>query len=754
MLSASFFYKNMNRELSSLVKRVKEYSDSISGERIEKAFNFASKVYDGQKRMSGESVMRHVIETAKILTTLKVDEETLIAAILHEVPEYSEKQYKEIENEFGKSVGLLVSAYEKMGAINAGHGGSEIETLRKMALVMAKDLRVVLLKLSDRLHNLQTLEKLEGGMRKKMARETLDIYVPLSSRLGVYRLRSVLEDLCFKYLNENDYKDIQAQLKVLGKKKKNAIQDITSAVDKFLKEKEIKASVAGRYKNTYSIYKKLKKKGRTSIDDINDIFAIRIIIPTSYKETGEEDVGKLYELIGHFHNKWKPLPGRFKDYVGFPKPNGYKSLHTTVIGLAPHSHNEPVEIQIRTEKMHEEAEYGIAAHWLYKESKGKSTEIKDEKDLVDRQRAQMDWIQSLAKLSMQMDGDGDDDVMKELKVDLFQDRIFVFTPNGEVKDLPQGSTPIDFAYAVHTDLGNKCIMSKANGCVVPLSYELQNGEVVEIITRSNGSPKLEWLSFAKTSGARNKIKGFFRSFDQDRHLREGKDILNKKLEQIGKPKLDPKLNVLKKIGEEMNSLKKREEILKQIGSGSVLASSVIKRMYTPEEILGSAPKKGTHKLDVKIDYESDIGKYVFVGGEKGLPVRIAKCCKPVFGQPIAAFITRGSSVSIHKKDCKIYGFSNSERHTTARWVGEKDEDTRIVKLILETGPDTQVMKEVAKQVGKSMASILNFHISKRNSETITWEIQIEVAGLSQFSAVLNDISQASGVYSVRKALRG
>ncbi|MBA4336643.1 hypothetical protein C0416_02610 [bacterium] len=744
----------MKRELSSLINRVSEYSDHISEKRLEKALNFAAEVYGDSKRMSGETVLQHVLETAKILTTLKVDEETLIAALLHEVPEYSEKHYNNIEAEFGKNVAILVSAYERMGVINASHGESEIETLRKMALVMAKDLRVVLLKLSDRLHNLQTLEKLDKDFRKQMARETLDIYVPLSSRLGVYRLRSVLEDLCFKYLNENEYKDIQAQLKILGKKKKNAIEDITRAVEDFLKEKGVEASVAGRYKNTYSIYKKLKKKGKTSIDDINDIFAIRIIIPTVYEDDGGENVGNLYEIIGHFHNKWKPLPGRFKDYVGFPKPNGYKSLHTTVIGLAPHSHNEPVEIQIRTEKMHEEAEYGIAAHWLYKESKGKSTQVKDEQDLAGKQRAQMDWIQSLARLSMHLDGEGDEDenFMKELKVDLFQDRIFVFTPSGEVKDLPQGSTPIDFAYAVHTDVGNKCIMGKVNGNVVPLNYELQNGEVVEVVTRSNASPKLEWLSFAKTNGARNKIKGFFRSFDQDYNFKEGKDILNKKLEQIGKPKLDLKLTVLKNIGEEMSSLKKREEIIKQIGSGSVLASSVIKRIYTPEEILGSAPGKGTQKTDIKISDESDIGKHIFVGGEKGMPVKIAKCCKPTFGQPIAAFITRGSTISIHKKDCPIYNSSSFERHTTATWAGQKDEDIRIIKLIVETLPDIQIMKEVTKQINKSLASILNFHIKKRDGEKIVWEIQVEVTNFMQFSDILNNVSSSQGIYSVRKAL--
>ncbi len=741
----------MEYELSSLMRRIEEYTDSVQEKKIRKAFDFAQKAYGNNTRESGGSVLSHVIETAKILTTLKVDEETLIAALLHEVPNYSEKQLKKITSVFGKNVSLLVSAYEKMATINASHGESEMETLRKMALVMAKDLRVVLIKLADRLHNLQTLEELDQDAQKKMARETLDIYVPLSSRLGVYRLRSVLEDLCFKYLNRREYNNIKAQLKTLGKKKKNAIDDIIASVKEFLKEREFEASVAGRYKNTYSIYKKLKKKGKTSIDDIHDIFAVRIILPSKRNEEGKESIGDLYELIGHFHNEWKPIPGRFKDYVGFPKPNGYKSLHTTVIGLAPHSHKEPVEIQIRTEKMHEEAEYGIAAHWLYKETKGSSVQMNDENMLAEKQRAQMDWIQSLAKLSMHFDNQAEEDVMHELKVDLFQDRIFVFTPQGEVKDLPQGSTPIDFAYSIHTDVGNKCFMAKANGNVVPLQYELKNGEVIEIVTRSNASPKLEWLSFAKTSSARSKIKTFFKSFDQDENFKQGKKLLNKKLQQIGKPKLNPKLTALKHINDTILPLKKREEIVRQVGSGSILASSVIRKMYSPDEILSSESHKSIQKTDVKIRKESDIGNHIYVGGERGLPVKIAQCCKPTFGQPIAAYVTRGNALTIHKKQCPIYKKSDSQRHTTARWVGQIEDDARMVRLIVETTPATTIMREVTKHINKSLASIINFHIQKRTQQKIIWEIDVEVADFTQFSDILHNVSSAQGVYSVRKA---
>jgi len=582
----------MKKDLISLLKRVREYSGSISDKKIQKVYEFAEEALSGFKRLSGDGVIDHVLETAKILSTLKVDEPTLIAALLHEIPQYTEYKVADIEKRFGSEVSQLVAAFEKIGAVKAiSHiDDSEMDTLRKMFLAMAKDLRVVLIKLADRLHNLQTLNHLSTAKQKKIARETMEIFVPIASRLGVYTLRSTLEDLCFKYLNEREYKNIQEQLKRLGKKRKHSIDEITSIISKFIDDQGLKGAVSGRFKNTYSIYKKLKQKGKTSIDDIHDIFALRIILVSNFNSDGKEDLSNLYKLIGHIHNKWKPLPGRFKDYVGFPKPNGYKSLHTTIIGIAPYSLKEPVEIQIRTERMHEEAEYGIASHWLYKESKGSSAEIK--------QKAQIDWIKSLADL----------DAVNSLKFDLFQDRIFVFTPKGEVKDLPKGATPIDFAYSVHTDLGNKCVMAKIQGSIVPLNYKLNNGEVVEIITKVNSSPKLEWLSIVKTQSARNKIKSFF------------KDVFEK---------------------EEPKEIKKKKNVPKKLP----------RKIYSAQFVKQPA----------------DLYKRVIVGGEKGLPVKFAKCCKPEFDVPISGYITRGSAVSIHRKDCKVYKTSYSKRHINAKW---------------------------------------------------------------------------------------
>ncbi|MFC1655935.1 RelA/SpoT family protein [Patescibacteria group bacterium] len=733
----------MQREFSNFLKRVKDYNSSISEQNLATAFAFANEAYEGHSRFSGDPVISHTLETAKILSTLKVDEETLIAALLHEVPQYTDFKIKDIEKKFGKNVSLLVSAFERIGTVRSSVKGAELETLRKMFLVMAKDLRVVLIKLADRLHNLQTLEYVKPEKRKRIARETLEIYVPIASRLGVYHIRSTLEDLCFKNLNNSEYKNIQEQLKLLGKKRKNVVDDITLAAEDYLKENGYDARVAGRFKNTYSIYKKLKKKGKTSIDEIHDIFALRIILPSKFEKGGKEKVDDLYRLIGHIHTNWKPLPGRFKDYIGFPKPNGYRSLHTTVIGLAPHSVKEPVEIQVRTDKMHEEAEYGIASHWLYKESNGNSQ---------DRQKAHLEWITNLTKVSSHFENEDDEEVLNDLKVDLFQDRIFVFTPDGEVLDLPVGSTPIDFAYAIHTDVGHKCTMAKANGSIIPLHHELQNGEVIEILTRNNVEPKLEWLAFAKTSGARTKIKSYFRSFDKEDNLREGRELINAKLTQIGKPILDPKMSLFRNIDGKALSYKEREELVRQVGNGSMLPSSAISKVFSYDEIIGKKKvKKVAPSKIVDIKKESEIGKYVVAGGEKGLPVKRAQCCKPGFGQPIAGYVTRGRAISIHKKGCKILKMSNEDRYINAHWVGTlEDEMLRQVSLYVETAPNTYVMRDVTKEIEKSKGSILQFYIKKETQRSFLWELLVEISDFNQFEKILSSIERTAGVQSVKK----
>lgn len=670
----------LQKEFESFARKVQDYSSKISQDNLRKAFEFGRRVHEGQKRFSGAPVMAHCLESAKLLASLKVDEETLIAALLQEVIDYTDNTIADIERDFGKPIANLVSGFKKIGTVRASIEEDDVETLRKMFLVMAKDLRVVLIKLADRLHNMQTLEFVKKEKRKRIASETLDIYVPIASRLGVYRFRSTLEDLCFKFLNEEEYTNIKEELKALGKRRKNAISEIKESVEDFIQDElGFEVEVKGRFKNIYSIYKKLKQKGRTEVGDIQDIFALRIILPSKLNKDGSENVEDLYNLISSIHRKWTPLRGRFKDYVSFPKPNGYRSLHTTVVGLAKHSSKEPVEIQIRTENMNDEAEYGIAAHWLYKKSKGSlEANDKDDKLAADKQRAHVEWIKSLEKVSTKSEGQNDEDVLNELKIDLFEDRIFVFTPNGDARDFPKGSTPIDFAYGVHSDLGERCFLAKASERIVPLDYEMENGDVIEIQTKTGGHPKLEWLSFVKTSNAKSKIKNFFRNFDREQHLKDGRAILNEKLEQFGQDLLDPKFSILRNYEKRDLGLKQREDLVKQVGNGKMLPYTVIKKVFSVRELMGDEYvneheriKKeeaiaGAQKMEPA--NISDVSKYIMVGGEIGLPTKIAACCKPDFGQPIVGYVTRGRAITIHKKGCNVFEQMDPVRYISARWI--------------------------------------------------------------------------------------
>jgi GTP pyrophosphokinase len=614
-----------------------------------------------------------------------------------------------------------------------------------MLLVMAKDLRVVMIRLADRLHNMLTLEYVKKEKQKRIAKETLEIYVPIASRLGIYSLRSRLEDLCFKFLRPDDYQNIQEQLKRLGKKQKNLINKIEKRLSDFIKEKGFNAKVYGRYKNSYSIYKKLKKLGKTSIDEIFDIFALRILLKTEFDKEKNEKVESLYQLLGLIHNKWKPVPNRFKDYVGFPKPNGYQSLHTTIMGLAPHSHKEPVEIQIRTEKMNEEAEYGIAAHWLYKETKG-SVGVK--------KNSQLEWIDRLSQISFDFGKGNDEELVERLKVDFFQDRIFVFTPDGEVKDLPAESTPLDYAYLIHTDLGHKCYMAKVNGSVVPLNHELKNGDIVEVLTRNDITPKVQWISLVKTNNAKTKIKAYFKRLNRDSNIKNGKDLINSYLDRLGKQPLDPKLQLLESINGEKIALKKREELVEQVGNGSMLASALIKKIFSYKELNGILQKKGKFSKKKKLVEPkiktSNIDKYILISGQKGVPVKLAACCKPTYGNKITGYITRSKFVTIHKSKCHLLLAGNKDRFVDAKWVKDGVDEYYEVLLSIETVPEAMIMKDIAATFEKHNTSITNFYINKKEEDKYIWFVKFEVDNFDKYDAVVGNLDNLNGIFKIEK----
>jgi guanosine-3',5'-bis(diphosphate) 3'-pyrophosphohydrolase len=635
---------------------------SISRERLRKVYDYAKDFYGLKISLDGRPYMEHALEVAEVLVSFHPDEKTIIATILHGFPQDSRYKESEIAKLFGEDVADLVTSIGILSLMKMVNKNSDLDSLRRMFLVVAKDLRVIMIRLADRLSAMRRLKDFPVNKQKPLARETLDIYVPIASRLGIYNIKVQLEDLCFQYLFPKQYELLGAQLDEYKKNRGNDISSIVSELKTYLAEHGIEAEVEGRIKNLYSIYKKLKLRSHTTLDDIFDIFATRIILPTKLNEVGKEQSGHLYGVIGLIHNKWTPIANRFKDYIAVPKANGYQSLHTAVLGLSPSS-RQPTEIQIRSQRMHEEAEYGIASHWLYEDLKKMMNTIKNdsfESVIKGQQEGSVGkylvWLDVLSKL--QKDVQSGSEFMEALKLDVFNDRIFVLTPSGDVRDLPKDGTPVDFAYSVHTDIGHRCILAKVNGSVVPLDYKLKNGEVVEITCGNKINPKLSWLSFVKSAGARAKIKAYFRGLDKDRSFREGKDFINKFLGKMGKPLLDDDLSIFREYGGDKLSFKDRVGIIESVGSGLVLVAPVLRKVF------GKAWKVAEVDVNAQKDFGNDVvtsgqgvpAEYsnIVIAGETKVPHRIAQCCNPVPGNLIVGYVTRGNAVTIHRRGCKVF----------------------------------------------------------------------------------------------------
>lgn len=654
--------------VEAILNRAKTYNPSLNCERVRRAFQFAEEAHKGQTRFSGEPYIIHPLGVTWILLDFHPDEDTLVTALLHDVAEDTNRTLEDIGKVFGPNVEHLCWGMVKLSKVRSKLNDPQVDNLRKLFLAMAKDFRVVLLKLCDRLHNMRTLDFVRPEKRERIAQETINIFSPIAGRLGIYRLKSQLEDLCFMYLKPDEHQSIKQELVQTEKWREKYIENAQKILlDTFARE-GIQAAVDGRVKGMYSIFRKLQKKNKSSVQEVFDIFAMRIILPDIYKY-GKEYTGHLYTALGVLHNHFTPLANRFKDYVAVPKVNGYRSLHTTVMGLGPKVHTQPTEVQIRTNSMHEYAEFGIAAHWLYEE--GKETGISDigipptlkaatAVTVAPFLKQQKDWISGLKKVEEEIESNRE--LMEHLSVDFFSDRIFVLTPRGDVKDLPVAATPVDFAYAVHTEIGNHCIGAKVNASVVPLDYELKNGEVVEIVTRKNANPSQQWMAFVKTTHARNRIRAWFKNLDEDKHMKDGRVLLNKKLAQLGQPPLDEHLTILRKYDGNNLSLRERQEVLRDIGSGGVLPSAVLKKIFPVEELLmgrklGHLSREGPPRRSRKIleaakaEQVKDKPK-VLIGGEENVPHQFVQCCDASLADSLVGYVTRGKGISIHKSDCK------------------------------------------------------------------------------------------------------
>lgn len=743
-----------------VLKKIDKLGLDMNKKRINLAYEFARAAHDGQKRLSGIAYITHPVAVAYKILDFSPDEDMVVASLLHDVSEDTPRTLDDIEAVFGPGVRSLVRGLEKLAKVKVSEDESQVENLRKMFVSMASDLRVILIKLCDRWHNMETLEYMSEEKQKKIAKETLDIYVPIASRLGIYKIKSDMEDLCFKFMMPDVYRQINEQLAEYGRSQGKNIHSLEAVLQKFLAKEGFKAEITSRIKSHYSIYCKLKRKAKTNVSDIFDIFALRVLVPNKTTKDGKEYNGELYNILGAVHSRWTPLAKRFKDYVAVPKPNGYRSLHTTLIGLSAGSFNQPVEIQIRSQKMHDEAEFGIASHWLYKSNNKAGAfnwdKIKKLFSLSNKLPSDSDsrtsWVKALDEL--QAATNSNKELIEDLQIDMFNDRLFVLTPNGDVKDLPAGATPVDFAYAIHTDVGNKAYMAKVDGKAVPLDYELKNGQVVEILTRKNGEPNQYWLSFVRTSGAKTKIKSFFRSKDSEKNIKEGREMLNKYLSRIGKSTLDSDYSILKDFGPGNLDFKSRERVLEELGAGLQLPSSVVRSVFKEDDLLATTDvdvSKMVERASKKTPKIKDINDTVIVDGIRDLPVKLAACCKPTVRDNITGFVTRGDGVTVHKQNCRVLTeMEEKDRLIDVEWETAANSKYKV-SIEFELADRLGLLRDITQVVSDAGVNIVDISLGESDiSDVKLRHFVIEIENYEQLSRLLDKLEQIDNVISVRK----
>lgn len=716
-----------------LLQKIKENCINVDLDIVNKAFNLAYEAHKEQKRESGEPYIIHPIDVAVILAELGMDTSTIVAGLLHDVIEDTDYTYDDIKNIFSEEVANLVSGVTKITKMEyKSKEEQQADNFRKMLLAMASDIRVIIIKLADRLHNMRTLKYMPKEKQKRISKETLDIYAPLAHRLGISKVKWELEDLCFRYLHEEEYYDLVHQISEKRVERETYIAQIIKDLYSKLEEAEIDSDIDGRPKHFYSIYRKMVTKNK-SIEQIFDLTAIRILV---------NSVKDCYEVLGIVHTIYKPIPGRFKDYIAMPKPNMYQSLHTTVIG----PQGKTFEIQIRTFEMHKTAEYGIAAHWKYKEgdtsdTKGKSFENK----LV--------WLRDM--LEWQKETSDAEEFMEGFKINLFTDEIFLFTPKGVVIDLPNGATPIDFAYRIHTDIGNKCIGAKVNGKIVPLDYKLKTGQIVEILTsNSSKGPNMDWLSIAKSNQAKSKIKAWFKKAKKEENINKGKEVFEKELKKQSVHYVD----IAK--GESYDKFIKRynincmDDLYALVGLGAIVASSFIAKLKEENLSKDEKDKNLNKAIEENISKNEKKKKYtsygVTVKGENNLMVRFAKCCNPVPGDDILGYITKGRGVSIHRKDC---GNLNSlikedpQKVVEVSW-GTSKGVAYMAEIQVKTEDKSGILSDVMNILmdSKLPLNALNAKSAKGNLAYINIKIKIDT--VEQLKELMKKIKRVPGVLDV------
>ncbi len=713
--------------IDELIEAVAGYRPDLDRELVTRAFGFAARAHEGQQRRSGEEFINHPFGVAKILAELRLDEPTIAAALLHDVVEDTDQDLKAIKDEFGEEVAQLVDGVTKLTRIQfQSREHAEAENYRKLIVAMAEDVRVILIKLADRLHNLRTIEYLGKQKQVQKAREALEVYAPLAHRLGIHALKWELEDLSFETLHPRKYAEIKAMVAERRADREEHVREAGLVLEKELQKANIPAQISGRAKHFYSIYDKMVKKGR-EFNEIYDLTAMRVLV----ERTGEEGTRDCYGALGLIHSLWKPMPGRFKDYVAMPKLNRYRALHTTVIG----PQGRPLEIQVRTEDMHETAEFGIAAHWVYKRGKTKGQDA----DWTAWMKQVMDW---------QQDETDPREFIKTLRTDLFDDEVYVFTPKGEVKTLPAGSTPIDFAYSVHTDVGHRTVGAKANGRIVPLHYHLKSGDIVEIMTSKSGrGPSRDWMSVAKSSRARNKIRQWFSRETRADAEQKGRDALEQALKAQNLPyrKLSGSAVLAQVIRE--TGFKKADEFYVALGSGKLpagqIVNKVIHRLKTTEVVEEDAV---TIKPPRAKDAAASQSYGINVAGVEEVLVRLAKCCTPVPGDPIVGYISLGKGITIHREDCPNVRAlrRNAERFTPVEWEGGSAQSFRV-KIAIDAWDRPRLLEDVARTFAEHGANIVAYGGGVEDQLAKNW-YTAEIGDIASLRALLTALRNVEAVF--------
>ncbi|MGN0713970.1 MAG: RelA/SpoT family protein [Anaerovoracaceae bacterium] len=732
---------------AEFLEELLKYNSNYDTELIGKAFDKAESLHNGQLRKSGEPYFVHPINVALILAQLGMDEETIVGGLLHDVVEDTEYTREELVNDFSEEIALLVDGVTKLGSIKfESKEELQAENFRKMFLAMSKDIRVLIIKLADRLHNMRTMQYMSPAKQVEKSKETLEIYAPLASRLGISTVKFEMEDLALQYLHPEEFKDLKEKVENRKIQRSETINMVIEELKEVLDDMKLKYEIYGRAKHYYSIYRKMKYQ-KKQIDEIFDLIAVRVIV---------ENVRDCYAVLGLVHTMWKPIPGRFKDYIAMPKPNMYQSLHTTVIG----EHGEIFEIQIRTYEMHEVAEYGIAAHWKYKEGKANTENSSDDLKLA--------WLRQ--SLEWQKDLKDPKEFLETMKMDLFATQVFVFTPKGDVIELPAGSTPLDFAFKIHSAIGCKCVGARVNGKMVTIDYTLQNGDIVEIVTSANSSgPSVDWLKIAKSSNARNKIRNWLKRENKSDTVDKGKDMLDKYIRKKGfDPQLCAKASYINRAMKAMN-FASNEEGFVQLSNGGTLMSKFCNLLFSyynednkqaevksNEEVMedikaAEARKQRQQKQQGRKDNDTP---GIIVKGADNLMIRVARCCNPVPGDEIVGFITKGRGISVHRKDCSnVVSLPPEEKQ---RFIEVEWEDLKMGKsynadICLLTYDRKGMLSDISKT-----CEDMDIHLSGVNAKsgkdgTVNMTITLSISSTQEMQKVLRCLRLIDGVIQVYRA---